>query len=452
MQVRCGASEFSTEERVKGTGQQLYKKAKGLIPGGTQLLTKRPEMFLPENWPSYYSKAQGAYVWDLDGIQYVDMSYTGIGACILGHADPDVNAAVHAAVDAGSLSTLNCPEEVELAEVLCDLHPWADMVRFARSGGEAMTVAVRISRALTGREKIAFSGYHGWHDWYLAANLSDDSALDGHLLAGLDPAGVPESLRGTALPFHYNRLDELEAIVEKTSGQIAAIVMEPQRFNDAEPEFLKGARRIADEIGAVLVFDEITMGFRLNTGGVHLLYGVYPDIAVLGKAMSNGFPMAAVVGRGSVMQAAQTTFISSTYWTERVGPVAALATIRKHESEGVAKHLKQIGTLVQNGWREAAEEAELQVHVSGVPALSHFEFEHPNKQAIRTLFTQMMLDRGFLATNSFYVTFAHQEQHVHEYMEAVHEVFGLLADAIHSNDVEAQLRGPVAHSGFQRLT
>ncbi|MGH2544208.1 MAG: aminotransferase class III-fold pyridoxal phosphate-dependent enzyme, partial [Ardenticatenaceae bacterium] len=403
---------------MSGTGQKLYKKAKTLIPGGTQLLTKRPEMFLPEKWPSYYSKAQGAEVWDLDGNKYIDMSYNGIGACILGHADPDVNAAVHAAVDAGSMSTLNCPEEVELAEMLCDLHPWAGMVRYTRSGGEAMAVAVRIARAGTGREKVAFSGYHGWHDWYLSANLADDSALDGHLLAGLDPAGVPRGLRGSALPFHYNHLSELEAIVEANPGQIAAIIMEPLRFNDPAPDFLEGARRIADEIGAALIYDEITMGFRMNTGGVHLLYGMNPDIAVLGKAMSNGYPMAAIIGRESVMQAAQTTFISSTYWTERIGPTAALATIRKHRDENVPRHLNAIGSRVQQGWNDAAASAELRVHVSGVPPLSHLEFEYPNKQAIRTLFTQKMLKRGFLATNSFYATYAHQECHVGAYLEA----------------------------------
>ena len=435
-----------------GTGQQLYKRAKALIPGGTQLLTKRPEMFLPEQWPSYYAKAQGAEVWDLDGNRFVDMSYNGIGACILGHADPDVNAAVHRAVDLGSMSTLNCPEEVELAELLCEIHPWANMVRYTRSGGEAMAVAVRIARASTGRDKIAFCGYHGWHDWYLAANLSDDRALDGHLMSGLDPSGVPRGLQGSALPFHYNNIEALEVIIQAHPGEIAAIVMEPLRFADPAPGFLESVRQIANELGAVLIFDEVTMGFRLNSGGVHLLFDVTPDIAVLGKAISNGFPMAAILGREAVMQAAQTTFISSTYWTERIGPTAALATIRKHQRENVPKHLGAIGSRVQQGWKAAAEEAELLIQVNGVPPLSHFEFEYPDGQAIRTLFTQMMLERGFLATNSLYATFAHQDAHVDEYLAAVSDTFTLIAEAVHSEGVEARLRGPIAHSGFQRLT
>lgn len=436
---------------MSSKGQELYKRAKKLLPGGTQLLTKRPEMFLPEMWPSYYSKAQGAEVWDLDGNSYVDMSYNGIGACVLGHADPEVNAAVHSAVDAGSMSTLNCPEEVELAELLCSLHPWADMVRYARSGGEAMAVAVRIARANTGKDKIAFCGYHGWHDWYLAANLADDGALDGHLLPGLEPAGVPRALKGSALPFHYNQLPELAELVESHSGEIGAIVMEPLRSAEPVPGFLEGVRRIADKIGAVLIFDEITIGFRLNPGGVHLLYDMNPDMAVFGKAIGNGYPMAAIIGKEEIMQAAQSTFISSTYWTERIGPTAALATISKYRRENVHKHLFDIGSRVQQIWKRAAENSKLRIDISGIPPLSHFEFDYANKQAIRTLFTQLMLEKGFLAINSFYATFAHQTTHLDDYMAAVEEVFDKLAEAIHLEAVEERLLGPIAQTGFQRL-
>jgi glutamate-1-semialdehyde 2,1-aminomutase len=435
-----------------GTGQELYKRAKRRIPGGTQLLTKRPEMFLPEQWPSYYSKAQGVHVWDLDGNKYVDMSYNGIGSLILGHADPDVNAAVHGAVDGGSMSTLNCPEEVELADLLCELHPWADMVRYARTGGEAMAVAVRIARAHSGKHKIAFCGYHGWQDWYLSANLASDGALDGHLLPGLDPKGVPRGLQGSVLPFHYNRFDELQSIVRANAGEIGAIVMEPLRSSEPEPGFLEAIRTLANEIGAVLVFDEITMGFRMNTGGIHLELGIMPDIAVLGKAMSNGYPMSAIIGRESVMQAAQQTFISSTYWTERIGPTAALATIKKHRDSNVSQHLNEIGQLVQDGWTAAAKNAGVNVSVGGVPPLSHMEFAYANGQVVRTLFTQLMLERGYLATNSFYATFAHQSEHVSDYLTAVGEAFSIIADSLKSDSLETMLKGPVAHAGFQRLT
>ena len=198
---------------AQGSGQQLYVKAKQLIPGGTQLLSKRPEMFLPEQWPSYYSKARGCFVWDIDGKKYCDVTISGVGACLLGFADPDVNEAVKKTVDHGSMATFNAPQEVELAELLCDIHPWANMVRYARTGGESMAVAVRIARTYSGKDKIAICGYHSWSDWYLAANLSADGSLDGHLLPGLEPNGVPRALAGTALTFRYNQIEQLEAIV-----------------------------------------------------------------------------------------------------------------------------------------------------------------------------------------------------------------------------------------------
>ncbi|MEM2674799.1 MAG: aminotransferase class III-fold pyridoxal phosphate-dependent enzyme, partial [Candidatus Hadarchaeales archaeon] len=280
-------------------GPRLWEKAKTLIPGGSQLFSKRAELFLPSLWPAYYKKAKGDMIWDLDGNKFIDMSYMGVGTCVLGYADPDVNRSVVRAISLGSMSTLNCFEELELAELLLKLNPWAGMVRYARTGGEAMAIAVRIARAFTGKDRVAFCGYHGWSDWYLSANLAKDTNLDGHLLPGLQPKGVPRALMETALPFNYNRIEELEGIVSKYKD-IGAIVMEPVRHQEPKDDFLKKVRKIADEIGAVLVFDEITSGWRMNVGGVHRLYGVDPDIAVYGKAMSNGFPMAAVVGKKEV--------------------------------------------------------------------------------------------------------------------------------------------------------
>jgi glutamate-1-semialdehyde 2,1-aminomutase len=437
---------------MSGTGQTLYRRARQIIPGGTQLLSKRPEMFLPEQWPTYFKSAKGAEVVDLDGRTYLDMSYCGIGATVLGFADPDVNAAVKNAIDLGAMSTLNCAEDIELAELLIDLHPWAEMVRFGRAGGEAMAIAVRIARAATGREMVAFCGYHGWHDWYLSANLGETTALDGHLLPGLDTAGVPRGLSGLMHPFHFNKLDEIEAIVAAHGSRLAAIVMEPVRSSEPTPEFIGGIRRLADESGAVLIFDEVTSGFRINSGGAHLALGVDPDMAIFAKAIANGFPMAAIIGRRAVMDAAQETFVSSTAWTERVGPVAALATIRKHRERNVAEHLMRIGARVQEGWTDASAAANLPVHVSGITPLGHFAFEVAEAQGARTLFTQMMLDRGILATGSFYAMWSHTDAHVDQYLEAVNAVFRDLRTAIDQDAVRQLLRGPVAHSGFKRLT
>jgi len=433
-------------------GIKLWNKAKKIIPGGTQLLSKRSEQFLPEQWPSYFKKAKGVEIWDLDGNKFVDMSLMGVGACVLGYADDDVDKAVKKAIDMGTMTTLNCPEEVELAELLLNLHQWADMVRYAKTGGEAMAIAVRIARAYTRKDTIAFCGYHGWHDWYLSANLADDKNLDGHLLPGLEPLGVPRGLKGTAIPFNYNRIDELEEIVK--SNDIGVIVMEPIRHYEPEDDFLKKARKIADEISAVLIFDEISSGWRMNVGGAHELYEAYPDIAVYGKAMSNGFPMAAVVGKGEIMDIAQESFISSTYWTDRMGPVASITTINKMLDNNVPAHLCKIGNLISDGWKKLAKEHDLKIDImDAVSPLTSFVFDYgENSQALHTLFTQEMLERGFLASKSVYTSYSHNEEHVEKYLESVDEVFGIIKEAIEKNNVYDLLKGPVAHEGFKRLT
>ena len=434
------------------TGQRLWLKAKRLIPGGSQLLSKRAEMFLPDQWPAYYSKAKGCEIWDIVGRKLVDMSIMGVGTCPLGYADSDVNAAVKKRIDAGNMCTLNCPEEVELSELLCKLHPWAKMVRLGRAAGEALAIAVRIARAHTGREIVAFCGYHGWHDWYLSANLADDKALDGHLLPGLEPAGVPRGLKGTALPFKFNDADALEKILTENKGKVAAIMMEPTRSAPPAPGFLERVRRLADEHGAVLIFDEVTIGFRLCLGGAHLVYGVMPDMAVFGKAISNGYAMAAVIGREEVMQSAQRTFISSTYWTEGVGSAAALATLRKMKRVNLPAYLKKVGTRLQAGLAECAKRHGLKLNVMGHPPEPILGFDYGDKsQAVYTLYVQEMLARGFLASRVIYMSLAHKDKHIAAFLRAADEVFPILAEAAQENDVEKRLRGPIAHTGFRRL-
>ncbi len=435
-----------------GTGQELYKKAKCIIPGGTQLLSKRPEMFLPDLWPAYYRSAKGITVTDLDGNEFIDMSIMGVGACILGYGDPDVDAAAKAAIDNGVMCTLNAPEEVELAELLCELHPWAGMARYARSGGEAMSLAIRIARAHTGKEKVAFCGYHGWTDWYLAANLGADNSLDGHLMPGLEPAGVPRSLRDTAFPFHFNQIEQLKDIVAKHGKDLAAIVMEPGREISAEGGFLEQVREVASATGAVLIFDEITTGFRMTAGGIHLMIGVNPDMAVFAKSMANGYAMSAVIGISEVMESAQSTFISSTNWTERIGPSASLATIKKYIKENVAEHIIGIGNAVMKGWDEAAKVTGLKLHTSGLPTLNHFSLEYPNETELTTLFIQLMLERGYLAFNQFKPSFAHKQEDIIRYITVVTEVFAILKEANDSGTVMNKLKGPVARRGFYRLT
>lgn len=432
-------------------GVQLWKRAKKIIPGGTQLLSKRSEMVLPEQWPSYFKKARGVQVWDLDGNKYIDMYHMGVGACILGYSDKDINKAVKKVINEGSMCTLNSPEEIELTELLLKLHPWAEQVRYARSGGEAMAIAVRIARAFTKKDKIAFCGYHGWHDWYLSANLANKKNLDGQLLPGLEPSGVPRCLKGTAIPFNYNKIAELKKIVKE--NDIGVIVMEPRREHEPEKGFLEKVKKIANRIGAVLIFDEITSGFRMNVGGIHLFYKVYPDMAVLGKAISNGYPMATIIGKKKVMEASQKSFISSTYWTERTGPAAAIATIKKMKKNNVPRHLIRIGNLIGKEWQKLAKKHDLKIKVMNIPSLITFKFNYgDDSQAIHTLFSQEMLKRGYLASKSVYVSFSHKEKDVKRYLKKVDEVFGIVKRAINNKQIYSSLKGPVAHAGFRRLT
>ncbi|MBI5223485.1 aminotransferase class III-fold pyridoxal phosphate-dependent enzyme [Candidatus Micrarchaeota archaeon] len=435
------------------SGQELWKKAKKLIPGGSQLLSKRSEMFLPDQWPSYYSRAKGIELWGLNNEKYTDMCIMGIGACILGYADDDVNKAVKQRIDNANMATLNCPEEVELAEKLLSLTPWAGMVRYTRTGGETMSVAVRIARAYAKKDKVAMCGYHGWHDWYLATNLKDPNGLNDHLLKGLEPRGVPSTLQGTTLPFHYNKIEELEALVDKNKD-IGVIVVEAIRSQKPENNFLQRVRKIADEIGAVLIFDEITSAWRTTVGGAHLSLGVTPDIVAFGKAMSNGYAMGAVVGKSEVMDTAQSSFISSTYWTEGIGPTAALATIRKLEEKKVPQHVTKLGQKMGEIWQKAGAESGVKVKVDfGFLPIMHFDFEYGDQnQVLATLFTQEMLRRGYLASRGFYVSYAHTPESLDRYAQAASEVFASIKKGIDEGNVEKMLKGPVAHKGFQRLT
>ncbi len=439
-------------EKLQMTKTKEYiNRGKSRIPGLTQLLSKRPDQFAPDVWPTYFSRARGTLVWDLEGHQYIDMSISGIGANVLGYCDPDVDAAVIRCIQNGNSTSLNSPEDVELAELLCDIHPWADKVRYARTGGEALAVAVRIARAATGRDRIAFCGYHGWSDWYLAANLESDDSLNGHLLPGLSPLGVPKGLKGTALPFRYNRIEELMAILDRYPGEIAAVVMEPLRNEMPAPTFLGAVKALAKAAGAVLLFDEVSSGMRLNTGGAHLLMGVEPDLAVFAKAISNGYPMAAIIGRDEVMDAVERTFISSSYWSERIGPVAALATIKKYQLANVSKHLTIIGKAVQDMWSKAASDAGLQIKVYGIYPMSYFSFIGPNTQAMMTFYVQEMLKHGFLASNRFYANFSQQTEHVEQFGIAMRSTFLKIATLLRSGALLSHLDGGISRPGFHRI-
>ncbi len=430
-------------------GQQLYRRARQLIPGGTQLFSKRPELYAPDIWPAYYRSAQGCRITDLDGRTFTDMSSHCVGACLLGYACEAVDQAVQKRIAAGSICSLNSPDEVELAERLLEGHPWAGMVRYARTGGEALAMAVRIARAFTGRDAVAFCGYHGWSDWYLAANLGAER-LGEHLLAGLSPAGVPGGLEGTAWPFRYGDLAALQKILQQHAP--AAIVIEPVRHHLPPDGFLDSVRQLADQAGAVLIVDEVSAGWKFCRGGAHLKFGLQPDLAVFAKAISNGYPMSVVVGRSDVMDAAQTTFLSSTYWTDGIGPAAALATLQQMQQVDLPGHLDAIGRQAMTVWEQLGQTHAVPTRAGGLPPFVQFGFNHPQETTLQTLFTCRMLDHGFLAGPQFYPTLAHTPDHVMRFAEAADAVFAELRRGLEQDDLQERLQTPVRQTGFQRLT
>lgn len=433
-----------------GKGQELYKKAKGLIPGGTMLLSKRPEMFLPDQWPAYYSKAKGCTIWDLEGRELTDVSIMGIGTNILGYSRDEIDDEVVKTVRAGNMSTLNNPEEVALAEKLISLHPWADMVRYARTGGEANAIAIRIARAASGKDKVAICGYHGWHDWYLSANLNGNGSLAGHLLPGLDPLGVPQNLQGSVLPFNYNDYEGLEALVR--NHEIGVIKMEVSRNLGPENNFLQKVRKLATDNNIVLIFDECTSGFRQTFGGLHMQYGVEPDMAMFGKALGNGYAITAVIGKKQVMEAAQKSFISSTFWTEKIGTTAALKTLEVMEKEESWKQIHQTGQFVIKQWERIADDHNIKIKVAGLPALASYVFEEGNHLANKSFLTQELLGKGYLASTNLYVSTAHTNNVLENYFTELNEVFLKLSKMItNGDDVAKHVNGPLCHGGFKRL-
>ncbi len=433
-----------------GKGQELYKKAKTMIPGGTSLLSKRPEQLLPENWPSYYSKSKGCEVWDLDGNHYYDCSMMGIGTNTLGYANDAVDSAVMEVVTAGNMTTLNCPEEVYLAEKLLQMEPWAGGVRYTRGGGEANSMCVRIARAYTGKDKIAICGYHGWHDWYVSVNLGESDALAGHLLPGIPTNGVPRELRGTAIPFHYNNFAELEEIVAK-NPDLAAVKMEVCRNFGPEDNFLQKVRDLCTKNGIILIFDECTSGFRETFGGLFHKYNVIPDMTIYSKTMANGYACAAVLGKKEIMEAAQGSWISSTFWTERIGPTAALAALKEMERIKSWEIINAKGLENKKRWQALADKYGLKITQWGIPALAGYNFESPNHLAYKTYITQQMLKKGFLAGNSMYPCIAHTPEIVDHYFEELDKVFADIRDFEDGRDVMKALEGPVCQSGFKRL-
>jgi glutamate-1-semialdehyde 2,1-aminomutase len=435
------------------SGPELWAKAKSLISCGSGLRSKWAELYDPGTWPSYFSRCKGSRIWDLAGREYMDFG-AGAGAIVLGYSDPVVDHAVRQQVGRGTYCTLLSPKEIELAELLLELHPWAGKVRYARGGGDAMGVAVRIARAATNRSGIAFCGYHGWQDWYLAANLGDSASLDGHLMPGLQPLGVPRELKGTSVGFKYNDLASFEAALAALDHRPAAVVMEPMRTQWPEPGFLETIKRRAAEVGAVLIMDEITSGWRFGFPGAGAALEIEPDIAVYAKAMSNGFPCGAIIGRGEIMDAANGSFISSSYWTDGVGPAAALACITRMRDNKVQEAIWQRGGDFQSRLRHvASQHGGGRPEIGGMPCNPYVSFAiGAQANLAKIAFIRLMKEQGILLAGVNYVMYTHTDDMFEHFLAAAAGAFDEVGRLVTEGTLEDYVGENTGIGNFARLT
>ncbi len=430
-------------------GQKLLSKAKKFIPGGNQLLSKRSEIFLPNYWPNYYKSASGCTVTDLENNRYYDFAGMGVTSCTLGYSNLKINKKIIQGLKKGSMCTLNSFEEFDLTKKLLKIHKWAQMAKYTKSGGEACMVAIRIARAFSKKSNIAFCGYHGWHDWYLAANLIKKNSLDKQLLTGLSSKGVSSSYKNSIFPFFFNDINSLEKILKKKS--IGVIIMEPMRGNEPKNNFLKKVKNLSKKYNCVLIFDEITSGFHDYFGGLHLKYKINPDIAIFGKSIANGYPISAIIGKKNIMNKAQDSFISSTMWTDRLGFIAAIATLDEMEKQKTQKKIIFFGKYIKKKWKIISEKTGVDIIISGQESMPSFTFKGKNNLELMTFFTQEMLKRGFLAAGLVSVTTSYSISIINNYLKSFFKVFKLIREYSYKNK-KIPLLGPVKHSTFRRLT
>jgi glutamate-1-semialdehyde 2,1-aminomutase len=428
---------------------ELYKQAEERIAGQTQLLSRHPRLHAFGVSPIYAERAEGCRFWDVDGNEFIDM-VGGTGVIYLGYCHPEVDAAAIAQIRKGIAYPINSPRELELAALLRDAVPCAEMVRYAKGGGDADAVAIRIARACTGRDKVLFCGYHGWCDWYIAANLADEGGLSAHLMPGVPCAGVPKGLTGTAIPFAYNDVADLKAKLEGNRGQVAAVIMEAARSAQPNPGYLEAVRKLCTEHGAVLIFDEVVTGFRYALGGAQQYFGVIPDMATFGKAIGNGYPIAAVAGKKEVMQAVQSSFVSSSYWSEPASMAAAIAIQNVIRRDKIVERIWDLGRRYQEGIRKIARDAGLPLAVKGLPPVFSVAIEVADPAPYNTLFTQEMTKRGVHAFAGVYIMAAHTPEIIDEVLRRYGEVARILKQAVQRGSVEGLLEVPVAKPLFRR--
>mgnify|MGYP002850252799 CR=1 FL=1 len=439
------------DERVRKS-MDLYKRAEELIPGKTQLVSRRASQFAEGVSPVYAKNASGSRFTDVDDNEYIDWNNC-VSAVILGHTDASVSKAVKDQIDKGSLFTINSPLEIELAELLVEVIPSAEMVRYCKGGGEACAVAVKIARGTTGRDKVLFCGYHGWHDWYQSVNYLADPNTGEFPIIGIEPIGVPKALAGTALPFEYGDLDNLRQLFEQNKGEVAAVIMEPLRSDLPPDGYLERVKEIAHQNGAMLIFDEVSSGWRTRIGGIQEYLNVTPDMSVFAKAISNGFPMGVVVGSRESMELADRMFISSSYWSDNVGLAASLTTINELIRRESVTRFDELGTKLRDSLRQAVNSSGIAAQINGWHYRCTVDFDLPDedlRQQVNTLFIQEMSRQGIHTLNSFMPTLSHTDEDIHQTAEAAEKSFKVMMQAMEQG-IDKFLDANVQREPFKRL-
>ena len=398
-------------------GKELWEKSKKIILNGNSLLSKNPENY-SKNWPAYFDRAKGCYIWSIDKKKFTDFSYMGIGTNILGYSNSKIDNHVKKVITKGTMSTLNCVEEVLLSQKLIKMHQWSSMCKFTRTGAEASAVAIRIGRIYSKKNKIAICGYHGWHDWYLSVNLSGKKDLDTHLIKNLNVDGVDTNLKNSSVAFNHNNLDSFKKIVNENKD-IGVVIMEVERFEEVNINFLKYIRDYTEKNKITLIFDECTSGFRQTFGGLHLKYNINPDICILGKALGNGYPINAVIGNNQVMRKAEKSFISSTFWSDRIGPAAALKTLEIMENERSWIKLKNLGEFFKENFKLILNKHSVSGDIIGTGSLLKFKISSLDDNSLKNFFANEMLKKGMLASNVIYLSTAHTEDLLKKYLLAI---------------------------------
>ena len=400
------------------------------IANSSGLLSKRADQFSPGLWPKNYIKSKGQVIWAEDNKLYLDYSIGGIGATTLGYACNYVDERVIDSIENGSATSLNSNLEIIATQKLINTIPWIESARYTRSGGEASTLAIRLARAKTGRSKILFSGYHGWHDWYLSAAFNHK--LGNHLLDDIPISGVPKELAGTSIPFEYGGIEEFSNHIEQNKDEIAAVILEPMRYTMPDKNFLAHIRKICNEENIIMIFDEISSGFRFNNNATHLDVDIIPDIVVFSKALGNGYPIACIGGNREVMEAAKNSFISSTTHTESIGFAAMIAVLDFYKENDVAYLLGEKGSSIKNIVVSVAKKCDLDIKIKGLNQLWSWSFnlEDELNRKLQTYVTEQMLMRSILFSNRFYSTLGIDQDFYEMFERSLYAVFKIVSQII----------------------